>query len=288
MLLGSTVKRLVIKLAPLFFALFFMSCEKEPDLPVKEQEKPETEEPAIEGKEFSVMSFNLRNEVSGDPQTLDERKGIIRQIILDNAPDVLGVQELAADWMSDWLSEQLKTAGYDKYLSSGQFGSPKIIYYKRNRFSRTAQGTFQMQFTDDRAGTWVILQDKEGGIRYFFCNSHWTTVSSSERVATANIILNIIRNNSQGLPVIALGDFNATPGTTEIATIKNSGGISLSCAHNEKGNTYHSWTGKGSKKIDWILHSGKLSVTEAKVITTNYNGCYPSDHFPVKATMVLK
>ncbi|WP_423126861.1 endonuclease/exonuclease/phosphatase family protein [Gaoshiqia sp. Z1-71] len=280
-------KRLFVKLIPLIVALF-LGCEKDPDLPENKKEESGTEQPATEGKEFTVMSFNLRNEGKNDPQTLDQRKENIRKTILDNDPDVLGVQELAVDWMSDWLSDQLNAAGYDKYLSSGQFGSPKIIYYKRNRFSRTAQGTFQMQFADDRAGTWAILLDKETNSRYFFCNSHWTTVSSADRVATANVVLNVVKTNSQGLSVVVCGDFNATPGTTEIATIKNSSGLNLTCAHGEIGNTYHAWTGAGSKKIDWILHSGKLSVKGASVITTNLNGYYPSDHFPIKASFALK
>lgn len=279
-------KRLFVKLIPLLFVLF-LGCEKDTDLPEKKEE-PGTEQPAPEGKEVTVMSFNLRNEGKNDPQTLDQRKENIRKTILDNNPDVLGVQELAIDWMSDWLSDQLNTAGYDKYLSSGQFGSPKIIYYKRTRFSQTAQGTFQMQFADDRAGTWVILLDKETNNRYFFCNSHWTTASSADRVASANVVLNVVKTNLQGLPAVVFGDFNATPGTTEIATIKNSSALNLTCAHGEKGNTYHAWTGTGSKKIDWILHSGKLLVKEASVITTNLNGYYPSDHFPIKASFVLK
>lgn len=287
-ILSSLVRHILLKPVPLILAMFLLACDKEPDSSGNNKEEPGTEQPGAEGKEVTVMSFNLRNEGANDPQTLDQRKENIRKTILDNDPDVIGVQELAADWMSDWLCEQLQTAGYDKYLSSGQFGSPKIIYYKQNRFSRIAQGTFQMQFADDRAGTWVILVDKETNSRYFFCNSHWTTVSSADRVASAKIVLDVVKSNSQGLPIVVFGDFNAEPGSTEIATIKNSGALNLNCAHQEIGNTYHAWTGTGRKKIDWILFSGKLSVSEAKVITTRLNGYYPSDHFPLEASFVLK
>jgi endonuclease/exonuclease/phosphatase family metal-dependent hydrolase len=143
-----------------------------------------------------------------------------------------------------------------------------------------------MQFADDRAGTWVVLSDNENKKSYFVCNSHWTTVSSAERVSTAKIILDVVKNNSQGLPVIVLGDFNAEPGTTEIATIKNSSGLNLFCAHNEKGETLHGWDAIGEKKIDWILCSGKFSVKTSSVINTSYGGFWPSDHWPVKASLV--
>lgn len=264
--------------------VLLVGCGKE-QLP-DENNNEENPTDVTEFKEFSVMSFNLRNEVAGDPQTLDERKGNIFQVIVDNDPDILGVQEIAADWMSDWLCDQLNTKGYDKYLSSGQFGSPKIIYYKKSRFTRKGQGTFQMQFSDDRSGTWVILSDNENNVNYFVCNSHWTTVSSAERLSTAQKIVEIIKNNSQGLPLIVLGDFNAVPGTPEISSIKNSGGLSLNCAHNEKGETFHGWDATGEKKIDWILCSKKLSVKSSSVITTSYGGYWPSDHWPVKATFI--
>ncbi|SHF71889.1 Metal-dependent hydrolase, endonuclease/exonuclease/phosphatase family [Mariniphaga anaerophila] len=279
--------RFLVKVFTIVVGVFFLfACEKEQEIPEKEEDKPDTEEPV--SMEFSVMSFNLRNQKDSDPQSLDLRKENIRKVILDNKPDVLGVQELAADWMSDWLSEQLNNAGYDKYLSSGQYGSPKIIYYRRSRFSRKAQGTFQMQFSDNRAGTWAILMDNETKERYFFCNSHWTTASSEDRVATANIISNVVKTNSAGLPVVVLGDFNAKPNTPEILALKNNGSIKLACAHQEKGNTYHAWTGTGSKKIDWIFYSNQLDVMDATVIITSYSGYYPSDHFPIRASFKLK
>ncbi|MCE4564671.1 endonuclease/exonuclease/phosphatase family protein [Maribellus sp. CM-23] len=276
------------KLVPLILVLFVLACEKKLDLSGENEEQPGKEEPVTEKKEFTVMSFNLRNEGKNDPQTLDQRKENIREIILDNDPDVFGVQELAADWMSEWLSQQLNEKGYDKYLSSGQFGSPKIIYYKRGRFTRTNQGTFQMEFSDNRAGTWVILLDKETNSRYFFCNSHWTNASSIDREKTANVVLNVVKANSKGVPAVVLGDFNSEPGSIEIGIIKNSSGLNLTCAHGDKGNTYHVWTGIGTKKIDWILHSEELLVTRASVVTTSFNGHYPSDHFPIKATFLLK
>lgn len=265
--------------------VFLSGCGGSEDLPGKDDD--DNTGGTTQYTEFRVMSFNLRNEVEGDPQTLDERKGNILKVILENTPDILGVQEIAADWMSDWLCEQLNTNGYDKYLSSGQFGSPKIIFYKRSRFTRTKEGTFQMQYADNRSGTWAILLDNDNKKSYFVCNSHWTTASSSDRVLTAQKIVEVVKNNYNNLPLIVLGDFNAVPGTPEIASVKNNGGLNLSCAHNEKGETYHEWSATGKKKIDWILYSKKLSVKSSSVIKTSYNGFWPSDHWPILAVLKL-
>ncbi|WP_321995550.1 endonuclease/exonuclease/phosphatase family protein [Draconibacterium orientale] len=271
------------------FLLIFAACSNDsmPEIKPDEPEEQEQKDSVVNSELIKVMSFNLRNEVDSDPQTLEQRKYNIKQVILDNEPDVLGVQEIAADWMSDWLSSELNAAGYDKYLSSGQFGSPKIIYYKRSRFSRTNQGTFQMQFTDNRAGTWVVLKELNTKNSYFFCNSHWTTVSSEERLLGVRVILDEIKTNSGELPLVVLGDFNAQPGAPEITALLDNDGLDLYCAHGEKGETYHRWQNTGVKKIDWILCCKKLSVESAAIIKTSYNGFWPSDHWPITATLKL-
>ena len=50
--------------------------------------------------------------------------------------------------------------------------------------------------------------------------------------------------------------------------------------------TYHAFTGNTEgARIDWVLRSenGFLPTIETKVVTTSYDGRYPSDHFPVIA-----
>src|SRR5438034_507853 len=46
---------------------------------------------------FKVMSFNVRNTDPTDQFTQQQRKGYILQVILDNEPDIVGLQEIAED-----------------------------------------------------------------------------------------------------------------------------------------------------------------------------------------------
>lgn len=241
---------------------------------------------------IKVMSYNIRKRIAGDPFSIDERKSYILQIILDHDVDIFGIQELADNDIEDYFNTQLEAAGYGVYKSGLANGSPKSIWYRNARFTRTSAGWFTMKTPDYRSGKWVVLQDKlEPSNSYFVCNSHWTTVSSAERSMNADSVLNAINtNNTQNLPVICFGDFNAQPGTPEITRIKNSSGLNMVDALFEDEPTYHGWDGVGNSKLDYIMSTRNLAFTSSSVITTSFNvggqTLWPSDHWPIVASYV--
>jgi endonuclease/exonuclease/phosphatase family metal-dependent hydrolase len=50
--------------------------------------------------------------------------------------------------------------------------------------------------------------------------------------------------------------------------------------------TFHNFGGTtAGSRIDFILHSGDLRATEATIVHTKFGDRYPSDHFPVTATI---
>ncbi|GAA0526611.1 hypothetical protein GCM10009415_04880 [Chitinophaga japonensis] len=275
-------------------ALFLAACRKE----MKPANEPATERALTasaaiatvpELNTFKVMSFNVRNHSDDDPFSQDERKSYILQVILDNDVDILGIQEIAVNAIEDYFNAQLTAAGYGYYSSGASNGSPKTIYYKNSRFTRTNAGWFTMRTPDYRTGKWVVLQDKVTGNNYFVCNSHWTTVSSAERSMNADTVLDAINtNNTQHLPVICMGDFNAKPGTPEINKLKN--GLSMVDALFEGAGdpTFHRWEAAGVSKIDYIMSTRDMAFTSSKVLTTSFNvggqTLWPSDHWPVIAT----
>ncbi|MFY0255184.1 FG-GAP-like repeat-containing protein [Chitinophaga sp. 30R24] len=243
---------------------------------------------------IKVMSFNIRKTVEGDPFTLEERKSYILKIIIDNNVDIFGIQELADNDMETYFNTEMAAAGYGVYNSGLANGSPKSIWYKNSRFTRTNAGWFTMHTPDYRSGKWVILQDKLAPSNsYFVCNSHWTTVSSSERSMDADSVLNAITtNNTQHLPVICMGDFNASPGTAEITKMKDASGLNMVDALFDKDGdfTFHGWNATGTSKIDYILSTRDLAFTSSSVITTSFTvggkTLWPSDHFPVMASYI--
>ncbi|MGE0478896.1 MAG: hypothetical protein AB7Q17_00365 [Phycisphaerae bacterium] len=52
--------------------------------------------------------------------------------------------------------------------------------------------------------------------------------------------------------------------------------------------TYHGFDGiADTPRIDWILHNRRFVADAADIIRTSASGRYPSDHFPVTATLRL-
>lgn len=137
-----------------------------------------------------------------------------------------------------------------------------------------------MRTPDYRTGKWAVLQDKITGRSYFVCNSHWTTVSSAERSMNADTVLNAINtNNTQHLPVICMGDFNAQPGTPEINKQKNSLSMVDALFEGAGDPTFHRWEATGVSKIDYIMSTRDMAFTSSKVLTTRRHLCH-AGHYP--------
>ena len=53
--------------------------------------------------------------------------------------------------------------------------------------------------------------------------------------------------------------------------------------------TFNGFEGDTSgSKIDYVLVDGGWEVFEAAIITTSKNRRYPSDHFPITATIIFR
>ncbi|MBS1564012.1 MAG: VCBS repeat-containing protein, partial [Bacteroidetes bacterium] len=279
-------------------ALCFAACKKNlpteiaGPIPPGAAPSPATMSLVSDMNPFTVMSFNIRITYPEDQYTQSQRKTYILQVILDNNPDIFCIQEMAEDSMETYFNTQLAAAGYGVYNTGPDNGSPKSVFYKNSRFTRTGAGWFTMHTPDYRSGKWAILQDKlTPANSYFVVNSHWTTLSSDQRNMDCDTVLNAISsNNTANLPVICVGDFNAQPGASEISKLKTG----LSCVDalfDDQGDpTFHGWDAVGDAKIDWLMSTRDLAFTSSSVITTSFtvNGgtLWPSDHWPVKATYV--
>src|SRR5581483_12115381 len=94
-------------------AVCFAACRKDlspnATTPVSSQTVSKSQLTGL--NEFKVMSFNLRNTDPADEFTQEQRKSYCLQVILDNDPDIIGVQELADDSVETWFNTQMAAAG---------------------------------------------------------------------------------------------------------------------------------------------------------------------------------
>lgn len=244
---------------------------------------------ALPSNRFKVMSFNVRHDDPADPQTLAQRQGNIKQIVVDNSPDIVGLQEFSNSSFKTWFLSEMTALGYG-HTDNENFGSPKIIFFKTNRFSLISDEIDELDpGVQDRAQnvTWAIVKDNNTNKQYIVFNTHWSSVSQAYRLQNSQSMQTIIQNNNAGnLPKIVMGDFNAAPGATEIESFKDGLGLVDVLGDYQGETTFHKWSATGISKIDWLMSDVKMAYHSPVVITTSYAGYWPSDHWPVMATFV--
>ncbi len=146
----------------------------------------------------------------------------------------------------------------------------------------------------------VYLKTQNRRIRVF--NTHFDHISGFARTLGTMIILKYMNefNRTDPLPTILMGDMNCKSKSKPIKTLRYNlhtfSNIHLKDVYEyfdpqSITNTYHSFKGKiklGASPIDYIFVSDEFEVVESHIDTKDINGKYPSDHFPLVATLRLK
>lgn len=252
-----------------------------------------------------VGTFNVRNGVANDgPDSWKNRADLLVEVFADLGADVVGVQE-AWIFQLEYIREGMPL--YDWVgisRAGGDLDEFCAIFYRTDRFQEVDSGTFWLSDTPDvpskfegqalpRICTWVHLQPLDGSAPFYLFNTHFTHLNLPEvRAESAQLILDRMAELGGTAGAFLTGDFNAAPGSLAYEVL---------AGHNaqpgplldpwaqldlpEEG-TFHGFTGKAlSTRIDWVLHGPDWTAQEATVIQQNKEGAYPSDHFPVVATV---
>ena len=256
---------------------------------------------------YTFMSFNLRVIVPTDPFQWDDRKHWIAETIHTYTPDVIGTQEATIP-MLEWLKDKFKDS-YEVYAVnrtvSTEVGEFSAIFVKKSSFTIGSKGSFMLSKTPDIIGSmgwdahcericsWVELVPKgepEPALRFF--NTHLDHMGKLARKEGLKLIRDVIRSkdNAKSLPVILTGDFNDVPESEAVAEVSSMESCYSCFTGEEKHNclTFHAYKGgmQGSP-IDYIFGSNGAEFLTASIIRDSFDGGYPSDHYPVLATVKL-
>ncbi len=252
-------------------------------------------------KELKVMTFNIRYGTADDgDNSWQFRKENVVKTINNFNPDLFGLQEALQIQIDELLKQMPEYAclgvGRDDGKSAGEHSS---IFYLKNRFDVDSTGTFWFSDTPNiiaskswgnnitRICTWARLSDKLSGKTFYIFNVHLDHESQTSREKSALLLMK--RISEKTLPVILTGDFNCGDSNPAIKTILSSGMIdTYRKLHTKQPNegTYHSFKGDTTgDKIDFIFTSMDFSIRQSEIIRTNYDGKFPSDHFPVTALL---
>jgi len=263
--------------------------------------------------DLRVMSFNIRFGTANDgPNSWPHRAELVKQVILDFTPDLLGGQEVMA-FQGKALREALPGYGFIGVgRADGKEGGELCpVMYRKDRFEPLDSGTFWLSETPEvpgskswdsslpRIATWAKLKDRRSGQTLLFCNTHFDHRGPEARLQSARLLQQRLPKLADGAPLIVTGDFNANEDSQPYKTLtqpENGQGIAFAdsyrVVHPQRTDREVTYNGfkpvEQGSRIDWILYSpGQLKAQEAAIVRTQYDGRLPSDHYPVTAVLRL-
>lgn len=248
-----------------------------------------------------VMTFNVRLPIAQDGANgWERRRDILIEVVAEARPDIVGTQELY-QLQGDYLIARLPGyAWFGVDRRGGRADEHTGIFYRRDRLRLVEFGAFWLSDTPATPGsitwgnlyprhvTWGLFEDRATGRRFHVLNAHlpYRPEDREARGRAAALLSGWIARLPTDAPVVLTGDFNEAPDGPVHASL--AGGLvdvwkaARATAGPEA--TFHGFTGVADRRIDWILARGFLPLS-ARTITTNREGRFPSDHFPVLAVL---
>ena len=255
-----------------------------------------------------VLSFNLRyiNAADSGERSWEARRDAVATLISEDSPDLIGIQEGLRPMLDD-LHE--RNPGFIEIGVAREDGVAKgelsAIFAKASRFSVLKTGTFWLSDTPGTPGsatwenqvpricTWARLYDRNAGRELVFFNSHFDHRSDQARIKGTRLILKRMADITGNAPVIFTGDFNARPQHPLHEAIRKSPKQLRDVWLEQnpdtlpaESGTVHGFGGrKDGPRIDFIYASDAFRCIAASILHDPVNGRYPSDHYPVRATI---
>lgn len=259
---------------------------------------------------YTIMSFNIRYDNPNDgTNSWQNRKENALTMLRFNEVDVLGLQEVLAHQLSDIKKEfpeyEAIGVGREDGKQKGEF-SP--VLFNKNKFQLLQSGYFWLSQTTtipskgwdaacERIATWVQLKDKKSGKKFLVLNTHFDHEGQVARQESVALIKAKIDQLSQGLPVVFMGDLNATPETSVIQSLlKNDSKTTLMDSKKMAKVVYGpNWTFHDFGRIpfekriliDYIMVSSSIQVQKYGVLAETLNQTQLSDHTPILIKVTL-
>lgn len=274
---------------------------------------------AVSAQSLYVGTYNIRNHNADDDRQGDvwaKRCQVICDQVNFESPDIFGTQEV--------LVEQLHNldARLDGYAHLGvgrddgkEAGEYSAIFYKKDRLRCLRDGHFWLSENPDKPGlgwdavciricTWGEFEQVATGLRFFFFTLHTDHVGVEARRESMKLILQRIKDMTNGEPVVVTGDFNVDQRDESYALLANSGVLRdsyevarLRFAENGTFNDFKTAAFTDSR-IDHVFVSPQFAVDRYAILTNSYwtplqgdqpdpegltpgTRRNPSDHYPV-------
>ncbi|SFS56586.1 endonuclease/exonuclease/phosphatase family protein [Paenibacillus sp. BC26] len=252
---------------------------------------------------MKIMTFNLRVHVESDgnnawPNRIQEAAEAIKQA----DADVVGTQEGTAAMLQD-LQALLPDYRWLGISRTGQLeGEYCAIFYRHASFEPVESGHFGLSEIPEQLGysswnsayprmcSWTKLRQPDGAEWVVF-NTHLDHISAEARTNGVKLIVERMKQSSAlagDIPAVLTGDFNCGPDSDVIEALNELELVNAytSLAGDAVGLTFHDYRGGDEGvPIDYIFVTPNAQVLNVHIDRNQYNGRFPSDHYPVVATV---
>ena len=254
---------------------------------------------------LTVVTYNLRYASSTPPNAWPQRRPLMRELIQQVAPDVMGTQEGLYGQIKDLAADLPDYEWIGTGRDGGSRGEFMAVFFRKARLEPLAFDHFWLSDTpavigsstwgnsNRRMVTWVKFRDRVTGGEFFLLNTHFDHEVQPAREKSAELVRQRVTALDTKLPVLLVGDFNAAAGANkayEILTGDKFFTDAWTVAAERRGEGTNTFNGfnpaqQNGVRIDWILTRGAVTVAAAETLTYALDRQFPSDHFPVVARL---
>lgn len=259
----------------------------------------------------NIMSFNMRLDTPEDGKNnWKHRIEQVVKMIKRHEPVIVGTQE---GWLPMLKELEPHLSDYT-WIGEGRRGGLEdefcAIFYNHKKLKCVEHGQFWLSTEPEtpnsiswnsahpRICTWGHFRLKaDPSLEFMFYNTHLDHESEEARDNGALLVWRRMKEKfaKNQLPMMLTGDFNSVPDSKAIqflgGEIKSHGKQSeLKNAYETLdepvSETFHEFAGGDvGVTIDYIFYSSNVIVKQTTIDRSKIDGRYPSDHYPVVATV---
>lgn len=268
--------------------------------------------PAV-AEPLRLATFNIRLPADKGVNAWSNRAPRVIALVKRHGFDLVGLQEATAMQFDEMLAALPGWASVGACREDGKRkGEASCILYRSDRFTVQKSGTFWLSETPEVPGskswqtactrvcTWALMTDTKTGKPFALFNTHLDHLSAEARVNGMKLILERMRTLApQGWPTFLTGDMNCDDASEPIrlaGKVLRDAVRHSQTPHKGPWRTFTAYQyrpdaeeptapAKDAPRIDYLFVSGNVTVRDVTTHNDAENGNYPSDHFPVSATV---
>ena len=257
------------------------------------------------GQKTRLMSYNIRHDNPNDGENIwENRKNKMAGLLNYYEPSFLGIQEGLLHQVK-YLDQSLPA--YD-YIGIGrddgkQKGEYCAIFYNTKIYKVIIDSTFWLSETPDtssngwdanlnRICTYGLFENLQTKERIWVMNTHFDNRGKLARENSAKLISKRVEQiNKDNLPLVLMGDFNATLEQKPIQILKahfsDAAEISEKPLYGPPGTSNGFRQDEIVRRIDYLFTKNVKVLSYSHIDDRRDNNYHVSDHLPVLMTIDL-